>query len=203
MRLAPQRLANVYHRFSGFYYTVWTFACDLFLHSIHIANSIWDVENKRKQKTVIVVKSKERGARTKVTACGYSPDGRYIAGGTLHRTKTTYTTPIIRPACLDGALHLWKTNSNFVRPDMTAQDAHVKGTETGSLTFSVDGSTILTRGGDHTVKRTFHVRCLACCSQHPQYGTFVHSSGLSLRGQRFPHCTPPQMRYLAPITNML
>ncbi|KAH9964442.1 WD40-repeat-containing domain protein [Russula dissimulans] len=96
---------------------------------------IWNVENKRKQKTVIVVKSKERGARTKVTTCGYSPDGRYIAG-----------------ACLDGTLHLWKTNSNFVRPDVTTQDAHVKGTETGSLTFSVDGNTILTRGGDHTVK---------------------------------------------------
>jgi WD40 repeat protein len=96
---------------------------------------IWNVENKRKQKTVIVVKSKERGARTKVTTCGYSPDGRYIAG-----------------ACLDGTLHLWKTNSNFVRPDITTQYAHDKGTETGSLAFSVDGNTILTRGGDHTVK---------------------------------------------------
>ena len=42
---------------------------------------IWDVENKRKQKTVIVVKSKERGARTKVTACAYSPDGSLIGGG--------------------------------------------------------------------------------------------------------------------------
>ncbi|KAN0135571.1 WD40-repeat-containing domain protein [Lactarius tabidus] len=96
---------------------------------------IWDVENKRKQKTVIVVKSKERGARTKVTACGYSPDGRYIAG-----------------ACLDGTLNLWKTNSNFVRPDLTVQGAHVKGVEIGSLVFSVDGNTVLTRGGDHTVK---------------------------------------------------
>jgi len=44
---------------------------------------------------------------------------------------------------------------------MTIQEAHVKGTETGSLTFSVDGNTILTRGGDHTVKRTLHVRCPA------------------------------------------
>lgn len=41
------------------------------------------MENKRKQKTVIVVKSKERGARTKVLACGYSPDGGIIGGGTL------------------------------------------------------------------------------------------------------------------------
>jgi WD repeat-containing protein 70 len=42
---------------------------------------IWDVEDRRKQKTVIVVKSKERGTRTKVTACGYSPDGSLIGGG--------------------------------------------------------------------------------------------------------------------------
>ncbi len=39
------------------------------------------MENKRKQKTVIVVKSKERGARTKVNACAYSPDGSLIGGG--------------------------------------------------------------------------------------------------------------------------
>ncbi|TFK41387.1 transcription factor [Crucibulum laeve] len=96
---------------------------------------IWEVENKRKQKTVIVVKSKERGARTKVTACNYSPDGGLIGG-----------------ACLDGALHMWQSNSNFVRPSMSIEGAHTKGTETGSLVFSVDGRTVVTRGGDDTVK---------------------------------------------------
>ncbi|KAJ7042485.1 transcription factor [Mycena alexandri] len=96
---------------------------------------IWDIENKRKQKSVIVVKSKERGARTKVTACAYSPDGGMIGG-----------------ACLDGALHIWQTSSNFVRPNLSIEGAHVKGTETGSLVFSVDGRTVLTRGGDDTVK---------------------------------------------------
>ncbi|KAG6911770.1 hypothetical protein DXG01_000016 [Tephrocybe rancida] len=96
---------------------------------------IWDVENKRKQKTVIVAKSKERGARTKITSCGYSTDGKLIGG-----------------ACLDGALHMWQTSSNFVRPNMTIEGAHSKGTETGSMTFSVDGRTVLTRGGDDTVK---------------------------------------------------
>lgn len=54
---------------------------------------IWDVENKRKQKTVIVVKSKDRGARTKVTACAYSPDGNIISGGTP-------TLPIPNVLCL-------------------------------------------------------------------------------------------------------
>ncbi|KIY63670.1 transcription factor [Cylindrobasidium torrendii FP15055 ss-10] len=96
---------------------------------------IWDTENKRKQKTVIVVKSKERGTRTKVTACAYSPDGKLIGG-----------------ACLDGALHMWQTTSNFVRPNMTIEGAHVKGNETGSIVFSVDGRTVLTRSSDETVK---------------------------------------------------
>ena len=57
------------------------------------------------------------------------------------------------PACLDGALHMWQTNSNFVRPSMSIEGAHTKGTETGSLIFSVDRRTVLTRGGDDTVKR--------------------------------------------------
>ncbi|KAF8741626.1 Transcription factor, partial [Rhizoctonia solani] len=96
---------------------------------------IWDVENKRKQKTVIVVKSKERGTRTKVMSCTYSRDGKMIAG-----------------ACLDGALHIWNTNSNFVRPSLSIEGAHVKDTETGSVTFALDGYTVLTRGGDDTVK---------------------------------------------------
>nr|VWO96630.1 Transcriptional repressor TUP1 [Ganoderma boninense] len=96
---------------------------------------IWDVENKRKQKTVIVVKSKERGARTKVNTCAFSPDGSLIGG-----------------ACLDGALHMWQTKSNFVRPSMTIEGAHAKGSETGSVVFSVNGTTVLTRGGDDTVK---------------------------------------------------
>ncbi|TFK57426.1 transcription factor [Heliocybe sulcata] len=96
---------------------------------------IWDAENKRKHKSIIVVKSKDRGARTKINTCAYSPDGNLIAG-----------------ACLDGAMHIWKTNSNFVRPDMSIEGAHTKTTETGSLVFSVDGRTVLTRGGDDTVK---------------------------------------------------
>jgi hypothetical protein len=36
---------------------------------------------------------------------------------------------------------------------MTIEGAHVKGTETGSMVFSVDGRSVLTRGGDDTVKR--------------------------------------------------
>lgn len=41
---------------------------------------------------------------------------------------------------------------------MTVDGAHVKNTETGSVVFSVDGHTVLTRGGDDTVKRTSCLR---------------------------------------------
>jgi WD repeat-containing protein 70 len=55
-------------------------------------------------------------------------------------------------ACLDGALHLWNTSSNYVRPNLSVESAHAKNTETGSVIFAQDGRTILTRGADDTVK---------------------------------------------------
>jgi len=63
-----------------------------------------------------------------------------------------YLTDLL--ACLDGTLHIWSTSSNFVRPAHTAENAHTKGTETGSVVFSVDGKTIISRGNDDTVKCT-------------------------------------------------
>lgn len=43
---------------------------------------------------------------------------------------------------------------------MTIEGAHTKGTEAGSVVFSVDGRTVLTRGGDDSVKRTY--KCYLC-----------------------------------------
>jgi WD40 repeat protein len=57
-------------------------------------------------------------------------------------------------ACEDGTLHLWNTSSNFARPNQTVEGAHTKPSATGSISFSVDGRTLLTRSSDHTVKRT-------------------------------------------------
>ncbi|KAG1218885.1 hypothetical protein G6F35_007955 [Rhizopus arrhizus] len=94
----------------------------------------WDVEKVRKQKTTIVYKSRERGGRSPCTALAYSPDAKLIAG-----------------AYQDGTLQFWNTNS-LLRPAISIADAHQKGTETSSILFSKDNRTVVTRGGDDTVK---------------------------------------------------
>jgi hypothetical protein len=62
-------------------------SADAFREANFRGHSIWDAEDKRKQKTVIVVKSKDRGGRTKVSACGYSQDGNYIGGGEFYISR--------------------------------------------------------------------------------------------------------------------
>ncbi|SCZ89214.1 BZ3500_MvSof-1268-A1-R1_Chr1-1g01034 [Microbotryum saponariae] len=96
---------------------------------------IWDVANRRKSTNVIVVKSKERGGRSKVTSCAWSQDGKTIAA-----------------SCEDGALHMWAANSNFARPNASSESAHTKGTTTSCVLFSSDGRQLASRGGDSTVK---------------------------------------------------
>ncbi|KAF9094324.1 hypothetical protein BGX29_009539 [Mortierella sp. GBA35] len=96
---------------------------------------LWDVENTRKQVDVIAYKTKERGGRTPVTAVAYSSDGRMIAG-----------------AGGDGTLSLYPSTGPFLRTIHTIENAHVKGTETSSITFSRDSQRMVTRGGDDTVK---------------------------------------------------
>lgn len=57
---------------------------DLFLTASNDSTlRIWDVNDRSKQKQVIVVRSKERGNKTHVTSCAWSPDGSLIAAGRL------------------------------------------------------------------------------------------------------------------------
>ena len=109
---------------------------------------IWDLSNKRKQKQVIVVKSKERGARTRVTACAWSHDGKMVVGGPFKESGLELMTL----ACMDGSLHVWDTVSNLARPKYSNENAHAKNTETTSVAFARDGFRIASRGGDGTVK---------------------------------------------------
>ena len=61
---------------------------------------IWDINERSKSLKTIVVKSKDRGARTKLTKATFSEDGKTIAA-----------------AGIDGTIHLWSTSSNFARPN--------------------------------------------------------------------------------------
>lgn len=96
---------------------------------------LWDVEYRASQKTVVNVRSKERGARTKVTAAQFSPDGRTLLA-----------------AGLDGALYAWSTSGSFSRPVAIVDRAHESGTVTSSIAVAADGRRLATRGGDDSVK---------------------------------------------------
>lgn len=88
-------------------------------------------------------------------------------------------------------MHMWKTASNFARPDMSIEGAHLKGTETGSIVFSVDGRTVLTRGGDDTVK---------CESYYDYYCSLLislHSMGFTF----FPQATCCSRKYHYTLSN--
>ncbi|KAI8374471.1 WD40-repeat-containing domain protein [Radiomyces spectabilis] len=96
---------------------------------------IWNVENKRKQKEVIAYRSRERGGRSAATALNFTPDAKLLAG-----------------AFIDGTVNMWSPDGPFLRPSIAIADAHQKGTETSSIIFSRDNHTMVTRGGDDTVK---------------------------------------------------
>ncbi|CAG8613298.1 4681_t:CDS:10 [Paraglomus brasilianum] len=96
---------------------------------------IWDVENKRKQKQIIVYKSKERGGRSSVTAVTMNHDAKLIAG-----------------AAQDGQLCLWPVNGPYLRPSHSIEKAHLPYSETSCILFSRNNWTVVTRGGDDTVK---------------------------------------------------
>lgn len=94
---------------------------------------LWDALNVNKCLQVLVHKPKAAGAgRVKCTAASYSHDGKTIGG-----------------AYLDGTLSLWATDGPYHRPmGGVISDAHVKGTETSSLAFSMNGWLLASRGSD-------------------------------------------------------
>ncbi|KAI3483819.1 hypothetical protein L1887_53229 [Cichorium endivia] len=97
---------------------------------------IWDVETApRKQLDTVVLKSKARGTRTKVTALTVTPAELLVA------------------AARDGSLNYWDLRANLnARPRGTVEHAHAADTVTSSVAVRSDGRTLATRGGDDTVK---------------------------------------------------
>ncbi|KAG5341378.1 hypothetical protein C0989_011089 [Termitomyces sp. Mn162] len=79
---------------------------------------------------------------------------------------------------------------------MTIEGAHVKGTETGSMIFSVDGHTVLTRGGDDTVK---------CALRFVSYNSNINREFVvwDLRAFKKPLATRSELATLYPHTNAM
>ncbi|KAG7290422.1 hypothetical protein NEMBOFW57_000422 [Staphylotrichum longicolle] len=102
---------------------------------------IWDINNKRSQKDVIVFKSKAPGSagRTRMTA---------VAWG----VSSQGNSPVLVSAALDGSLVMYGGNGPFTRPAAEIKDAHRPDTWTGGIDISADGRMVVTRGGDGTIK---------------------------------------------------
>ncbi|RYP17825.1 hypothetical protein DL765_004309 [Monosporascus sp. GIB2] len=102
---------------------------------------IWDINNKRSQKEVLVFKSKAPGAagRTRMTAVAW---GTPVQGG----------NNVLVSAALDGTLVMWSGNGPFTRPAAEIREAHASNTWTGGIDISSDGRMVVTRGGDDLIK---------------------------------------------------
>ncbi|RDW78480.1 putative RRB1 protein [Coleophoma crateriformis] len=102
---------------------------------------IWDVNNRRKQKEVIVYKSRAAGSagRTRMTAVAW---GSPMQGG----------NNVLIAAALDGGLVMWGGNGPYARPTAEIKEAHRANTWTGGIAISNDGRMVVTRGGDDLIK---------------------------------------------------
>ncbi|KAL1843806.1 hypothetical protein VTJ49DRAFT_7516 [Mycothermus thermophilus] len=101
---------------------------------------IWDINNKRSQKEVVVFKSKAPGTagRTRMTAVAWA-----LGQG---------SSPVMVTAALDGSLVMYSGNGPFTRPAAEIKDAHHPDTWTGGIAISGDGRMVVTRGGDGLIK---------------------------------------------------
>lgn len=101
---------------------------------------IWDINNKRSHKEVIVYHSKTaKGGRSRMCGVAWSPGSG--EGGSM-----------IASVAMDGTLVVYSGSGPYNRPTMEARDAHERESWTGGIAFSPDGRTIVTGGADGFVK---------------------------------------------------
>ena len=102
---------------------------------------IWDINNPRSQKEVIVHKSRAAGSagRSRMTAVAW---GSPVQGG----------NNVLVSTAVDGSLVMWSGEGPYTRPTSEIRDAHTPGTWASGLDMSADGRLVVTRGGDDTIK---------------------------------------------------
>ena len=109
--------------------------------SIDSTLRIWDINAKRSHKEVIVHKSRAAGSagRTRMTAVAWA-------------SPNQPGSKVLVSAAFDGSLVMWSGDGPYARPAGEIRDAHKANTWTGGIDVSPDGRTVVTRGGDDTVK---------------------------------------------------
>jgi WD40 repeat protein len=102
---------------------------------------IWDINNPRQQKDVIVHKSRAAGSagRTRMTAVAWASP---MQGG----------SNLLAAAALDGSLVMWSGDGPYSRPAAEIRDAHTRDTWISGLDIDSAGRLVVTRGGDDTIK---------------------------------------------------
>ncbi|CAK4033100.1 WD repeat-containing [Lecanosticta acicola] len=102
---------------------------------------IWDINNPRCQREVIVHKSRAAGSagRSRMTAVAW---GSPVQGG----------SNVLLSTALDGTLVMWSGEGPYSRPAAEIRGAHEPGTWTSGLDISADGRLVITRGGDDNIK---------------------------------------------------
>ncbi|XP_020780816.1 WD repeat-containing protein 70 [Boleophthalmus pectinirostris] len=93
----------------------------------------WDV-NKEKQHKAVFKPRSFQGKKVIPICCTYSRDGRLVAAG-----------------CQDGSIQIWDRNLS-VHTKYHCRQAHIPGSDTSCISFSYDGVTLASRGGDDTLK---------------------------------------------------
>ena len=97
---------------------------------------LWRIVNEGDGRQIQVIKPRaQNGLKALPTSCGFSRDGNLVAC-----------------ACNDGSIQMWDHRKNFVNVTYKILNAHQRGTDTTGLCFSYDNKSILTRGGDDTLK---------------------------------------------------
>ncbi|KAK3112545.1 hypothetical protein LTR53_011078 [Teratosphaeriaceae sp. CCFEE 6253] len=102
---------------------------------------LWDINNPRSQKEVIVHKSRAAGSagRTRISAVAW---GSPVQGG----------NNLLVAAAYDGSVVMWSGDGPHTRPAAEVRGAHTASTWTSGLDISADGRLVVTRGGDDTIK---------------------------------------------------
>jgi len=109
--------------------------------SLDSSTRIWDtnmkkigIEQQLPHKNIIKCKT-SGGKKAGCTACCFDPTGNVVA-----------------ISCDDGSLQIYSTKTHYSRAEQTAQNAHNAQASATSMCFYRDGTKLVTRASDHTLK---------------------------------------------------